>query len=137
MSAEVARKTVNALIADAEMGFGAKFLVSATGLDATEAVVNGFKKAMGGLWVGGIAILYETKIAFRPNALNRAMHAGDYSVEIPLDEVSDIQVRFGFVTKIIDLVTAEGKLSIRCFGAPSFAQRIREQQSQSKRKPEA
>ena len=132
MSTEIAKKTVNALITDAEVGFGAKFLVSATGLDVTETVLKGFKKAMGGLWVGGTATLYETKIAFRPNAMNKAVHAGDYSVEIPLDDVSDIQVRFGFVTKIIDIVTADGKLSIRCFGAPDFAAKIREQQSRQK-----
>ena len=127
MSTEIARKTVNALITDAEMSFGARFLVSATGLDVTEAVLKGFKKAMGGLWVGGTATLYETKIAFRPNAMNKAVHAGDYSIEIPLDNVTEVQVRFGFVTKIIDIATADGKLSIRCFGAPDFAAKIREQ----------
>ena len=132
MSTEIARKTVNALITDAEMSFGARFLVSATGLDVTETVLKGFKKAMGGLWVGGTATLYETKIAFRPNAMNKAVHAGDYSVEIPLDDVTEVQVRFGFVTKIIDIATADGKLSIRCFGAPDFAAKIREQHTPQK-----
>lgn len=47
------------------------------------------------------------------NALNRAVHAGDYSIEIPLVDATDAQVRYGFVTKISDIVTSEGKLSIR------------------------
>ena len=105
-----------------------KKAVNATGLDVTEIVLNGFNTAMGGLWIGGTATLDETKIAFRPNALNLAVHAGDYSVEIPLADVSDVQVRFGFVTKIIDIVTDHGKLSIPCFGAPRFATKIREWQ---------
>lgn len=132
MSNEIARKTVNALITDAEIGFGAKFIIGATGLDVTETALKGFRKAMGGLWVGGTATLYDTKIAFRPNALNRAVHAGDYSVEIPLDEVSDVVVRFGFFTKIIDIVTTDGKLSIRCYGARNFAAKIREQQTRQR-----
>jgi hypothetical protein len=127
MDTPIVQKKVNALVAGAEMGFGAKFLVKATGLDVTETVLKEFKKAMGGLWVGGTATLHETKLAFRPNALNRALHAGDYSVEIPLREISDIQVRFGFITKIIDIVTAHGKLSLRCFGAEDFAGTIRTQ----------
>jgi hypothetical protein len=125
MDTPIVQKAVNALMADAEMGFGAKFLVHATGLDVTETVLKEFKKVMGGLWVGGTATLYERKLAFRPNALNLAVHAGDYSVEIPLQEISDIQVRFGFVTKIIDIVTAHGKLSMRCFEAEDFANMIR------------
>ena len=132
MSREITSKLANALIADAEMSFGAKFIVSATS-PVTETVVAGFKKAMGGLWVGGKPTLHETKISFRPNALNKAVHEGDYSLEIPLDHVSEIQVRFGFITKIIDIVTAEGKLSIRCFGAPDFADKIREQKARLKR----
>lgn len=76
MNTQIVKKTVNALITDAEVGFGVKFLVNAAGLDVTETVLMGFKKAMGGLWVGGTATLYETKIAFCPNALNRAIHAG-------------------------------------------------------------
>jgi hypothetical protein len=129
MDTPIAQKTVNALVADAEMGFGAKFLVNATGLDVTEDILKEFKKAMGGLWVGGTAKLYKTKLAFRPNALNRVVHAGDYSVEIPLQEISDIQVRFGFVTKIIDIATAHGGLSLRCFAAQDFAETIRTQKN--------
>jgi hypothetical protein len=124
MDTPIAQKPVNALIADAEMGFGARFLLSATTHGVTEIVLNGFKRVMGGLWVGGTATLHETKLGFRPNALNQLIHAGDYSVEIPLHEISDIQVRFGFITKIIDIVTPHGKLSIRCFGAEVFANRI-------------
>lgn len=128
MNDPIARKRVNALIGDAKARFGVTYFVDPAGLIVTESVVEGFKKAMGGLWVGGTATLYETSIAFRPNALNRSVHDGDYSVEIPLSDVSDVQVRFGSITKIIDLVTDHGKLSLRCFGAEAFAAKIRERQ---------
>ncbi len=129
METPIAQKTVSALVADAEMGFGARFLLSATSHGVTEIVLKGFKQVMGGLWVGGTATLHETKLGFRPNALNHFIHAGDYSVEIPLQEISDIQVRFGFLTKIIDIVMPHGKLSIRCFGAEDFANTIRTQKN--------
>jgi hypothetical protein len=127
METPIAQKPVNALIADAEMGFGARFLLSATSHGATEIFLKGLKLVMGGLWVGGTATLYETKLRFRPNALNEFIHAGVYSVKIPLQEISDIQVRFGFITKIINIVTPHGRVSIRCFGAEDFANMIRTQ----------
>ena len=122
----IAEKSVNALIADAEIGFFAKYLMSATSGDSTERVLEVFKKEMGGLWVGGTAALYEKKLRFRPNAMNQAVHAGDYSLEIPLHEISEIKVRSGLLTNIIDIVTAKGVLSIRCFGAEDFAKMIRD-----------
>src|SRR5262245_52560912 len=125
MTAPIANKTVNALIKNAEIAFGVRYCLNATGLHITGTVIDGLKKVMGGLWVGGTATLYATEVTFRPNALNTAIHAGDYSIAIPLADVSDVQVRFGFVTRIIDVITADGTLSIRCFGASRFADMIR------------
>jgi hypothetical protein len=125
MTTPIARKMVNALVADAEMDFLVKYLLNAANLGFADVVLTEFKKAMGGLWVGGTATLYESKLAFHPNLMNRLVHAGDYSIEIPLREITDIQIRFGFVTKIIDIKTAHGTLSIRCYGAESFAETIR------------
>jgi len=85
------------------------------------------RSMFGGLWVGGSAQLYETKLVFRPNSVNRAAHADDATTEIELYAVTDVRVRGGFLTKIIDIATGEDGLTIRCFGAEAFADRIREQ----------
>ena len=53
MNDPIARKRVNALIGDAKARFGVTCFVDPAGLIVTESVVEGFKKAMGGLWVGG------------------------------------------------------------------------------------
>ena len=127
MDKVIAKKTVNALIPEAEMGFAAKFILKTTGAKATDVVLKAAKKLMGGLWVGGTAIIQKKKLAFRPNWLNRAVHKADYAVEIPFEEISEINVRFGIATKIIDIITCEGKFSIRCYGAENIANKIREQ----------
>lgn len=85
------------------------------------------RSVFGGLWVGGTASLYETRLVFRPNRLNRAAHADDEAVEIALDSVADVRVRSGFLTDIIDVATEEEGLTIRCYGADRFARRIRSQ----------
>ena len=134
MDAQIEKKMVNALVSDAEIGFIAKFAMEMTNTKITETVLKQFKKAMGGLWVGGNAILYEAKLHFQPNAMNRMVHAGDYSLEIPLSEITEVDVCFGMVTKIIDIVTAHGKFSIRCYGANKFANTIRNQVAVQKNK---
>ncbi len=134
MSAQIEKKTVNALVPDAEMGFIAKYVMEMTDTKITETVLEQFKKAMGGLWVGGDAILYETKLNFRPNTLNRMVHSGDYSLEIPLPEITGVDVRFGILTRIIDILTDHGKFSMRCYGAEKFADIIRNQVAVQKNK---
>lgn len=57
--------------------------------------------------------------------VNQIVHDGDYIVAIPLTEISSVDVRFGFVTKIIDIRTAQGTLFVRCYGARDFAEKIR------------
>ena len=118
------------LSGDAKARFGVTYFVDPAGLIVTESVVEGFKKANGWTLGRGGERQRFTKQASRsvPNAPNRSVHDGDYSVEIPLSDVSDVQVRFGSITKIIDLVTDHGKLSLRCFGAEAFAAKIRERQ---------
>lgn len=123
----ITRKAVGALVRDAEVGFAAEYVMGKTAAAVTDVVLRGFKKAMGGLWVGGHATLHETHVVFQPNALNKKVHAEDYTLTIPLMSISDIKVRFGVVTKIIDLVTDHGTLSIRCYGAKAFAETIRQQ----------
>jgi hypothetical protein len=134
MDAQIEKKTVNALVPDAEIGFIAEFVMEMTDTKITKDVLKQFQKAMGGLWVGGSATLYGTKLQFRPNTINRMVHADDYSLEIPLSEITEVGVRFGMVTRIIDIVTAHGKFSMRCYGAKNFAETIRNQVKAQKNK---
>jgi hypothetical protein len=116
----IAKKFASVLVPDAEIRPRFKSL-------ANEAVLERMKKMTGGLWLGGTATLYETRIGFRPHGLDRALAVGDCCYEIPLAVISEVQIRFRFVMKGIDIVTQRGKLSIRCFGAERFAYAIREQ----------
>jgi hypothetical protein len=117
----VAEKKANALIADAQTAY------SGATHGVLSGVIEAFRKRMGGLWVGGTASLYETKLVFRPNRLNRAVHAAEYSVEVPLASVTDVRVRRAILTKIVDVTWDSGTLSIRCFGADGFDEAIRRQ----------
>ena len=125
----IAKKSVNALIAEGEIGSAAKFLLDKTGGEVTGVVLEAAKKMMGGLWVGGTAMIQEKSLVFRPNWLNRLIHKAEYTVTIPFEEMTGIDVRFGMGTNIIDIVTGDGKLSIRCFGAQAFAELIQKQKA--------
>lgn len=118
----IARKLANALMKDAEIGDRTQSLLGAGGRLGTNAV----KKLMGGLWVGGTAYLTKDAVEFHPNGLNRAIHKDpeSLSVVIPLRGITDVETRFGIGTQIIDIKTAIGTLSIRCYGAPRFAKKI-------------
>jgi len=118
----IARKLANALMKDAEIGDRTQSLLGAGGRLGTNAI----KKLMGGLWVGGTAYLTKDAVEFHPNGLNRAIHKDpeSLSVVIPLRGITDVETRFGIGTQIIDIKTAIGTLSIRCYGAPGFAKKI-------------
>ncbi|MEM6412856.1 MAG: hypothetical protein AAF683_15135 [Pseudomonadota bacterium] len=118
----IARKMANALMKDAEIGDRTQMVLGPGGRLGTNAV----KRLMGGLWVGGNVYLTEDAIEFHPNGLNRAVHKDpdSLSVVLPLRSVTSVETRFGIATQIIDIKTAIGTLSIRCYGAAGFAKKI-------------
>ncbi|MEL7111198.1 MAG: hypothetical protein AAFV59_13170 [Pseudomonadota bacterium] len=118
----IARKLANALMKDAEIGDRTQTLMGPGGRLGTNAI----KKLMGGLWVGGTAYLTTDAVEFHPNGFNRAVHKDpdSLSVVLPLRGITSVETRFGVATQIIDIKTAIGTLSIRCFGAPGFAKKI-------------
>jgi hypothetical protein len=123
------KRLCNALIKDAEPDFDAFFAVTdMVGLGAAKkpvsAVSSVAKKLFGGLWVGGTTYLTKDAIIFRPNFLNRLVHKHDCSVRIPLSEITDVEKRFGIGTKIIDISTSKGTLSVRCYWPTSFIKMI-------------
>ena len=118
----IAKKLVNALMKDAEVNERTQRLLGTGGRLGTGAI----KKLMGGLWVGGTAYLTEDAVEFHPNGLNRALHADpdSLSVVLPLRGITSVETRFGIATQIIDIKTAIGTLSVRCYGASRFAKKI-------------
>ena len=82
---------------------------------------------MKGLWLGGNVSLTSTQLIFELNALNKLFHSGDYRVEIPLVEISQVIVQkpvIGF--KIIQVLIPQGDFKIRVKGAKEFASLIEE-----------
>ena len=79
-----------------------------------------------GLWVGGEAILTQSTLSFRPNSLNRSFHSQPETLEatVPLQQITRLRLRSAFLTDIIDIDTADGLLSIRCFRAKQFLRAI-------------
>ena len=118
----IARKLANALMKDAEIGDRTQMALGPGGRLGTNAV----KKLMGGLWVGGTAYLTEDAVEFHPNGINRMLHKDpdSMSVILPLRSITSVETRFGIGTQIIDVKTAIGTLSIRCYGAQGFAKKI-------------
>lgn len=128
MSAQVlGTRVANALIEDAEVSVPESpgFAFIAPVFETVTPVLERFRRAYGGLWVGGRATLTATELRFHPNAANRSIHSGELTITIPLPAVVSVEVRRGFVTRIIAVETPGYLLRLRCFGAKSFAEQIR------------
>lgn len=85
-----------------------------------------FRRLVGGLWVGGNAVLTSTELVFTPNALNSALHQEPENLHLclSLEDITGVQVRWGFFTKIIDVETRTATWSLRCYGAAKFVASI-------------
>jgi len=131
----IEKKACNALLTNAKPDFTTSYLVAAAAgafqVVAIASVIDGFNKAMGGVWVGGSAYLTKSKIAFFPNKMNAALHNKDVGVEIPLSDMTSVKREFGMVTGKIAITTATGTLKIRVFNAAGFAERINSQVKQT------
>jgi len=102
---------------------------TATAITETVGVARSTRRAIDfvakrGYWVGGSVTLTDQRIVFVPNALNSALQDGNLKLEIRLTDVTDVRVRFGILTKIIEIVSPQLTLTVRCFGATSFAGKI-------------
>ena len=132
-------KLANALFADAKGNFelvgqiadaADKLGVTGAGMAAKTlpATMARFAKAYGGLWVGGRVTLYDDMLKFEPNAMNRMLHENGATLrmDIPLGSIDTVTLRFAMFTSIIDIVVEGAQFSVRCYGAKSFAERIRQ-----------
>jgi hypothetical protein len=121
----VKSKLVNFLVADAQVNYdnvSDLYDVAGSGVvDAVADVLEAFKEAYGGLWVGGKMVLTQTAVRLSANAMNRVVQEGILDIELPLSLVRNVSVEGGFVTKIVRLDTDAGSVKFRCFGAKDVA----------------
>lgn len=125
MTADVLDKRLaNALVEDATLSIPGPLSDQIPSYAITEKVLDVFKAAYGGLWVGGTARLTRTDLTFQANAMNRAVHRGELDIEVPLHLIEDVEVRKGFATRIIAITVGQRVVKIRCYRADAFAERI-------------
>ncbi|CAI8796552.1 MULTISPECIES: hypothetical protein [Pseudomonas] len=117
----VKSKLVNFLVADVEVNYEevGEFYdaVGAGNVDVVAGVMESFKQAYGGLWVGGKMVLTKTAVHLNANALNRMVQDGTLDIEIPIGMIRAVANEGGFFTKIIRLDTDAGSVKFRCYGA--------------------
>jgi hypothetical protein len=124
----IASKSANALIKNAEINKRMKATLSLfnQSLIAFSLLERFFKPALNGFWVGGTVLLFQDRLIFAPNLANRMVHEKLDTIEIPLHRISDVRVRYGIATKIVETATGEElALTFRCYGAKRFANLIR------------
>ena len=120
-------RTCNACLKDAEPNRLGRFVMLKGPVEATAAMVlRAVKRMMGGLWVGGRVFLTTRRVVFMPNALNRALHNSLSVVVVNLDEVTEVVTRFGLLTRIVDIRTGEGTLTVRGYAMKKFARAVDE-----------
>lgn len=121
-------KLVNFLVADAEVDYSTVsdlYTVAESGdVDELADVLEAFKEAYGGLWVGGGLVVTQHVVRLSANALNRAVQDGTLDIELPLALVRKVSIEGGFITKIVRLDTDAGSVKFRCFGAKDIASLI-------------
>ncbi|UZE09611.1 hypothetical protein [Pseudomonas sp. B21-053] len=126
MAEEIVKsKWVNFLVADAEVNYGLAddvYSIAGSGnVGALSRVMEAFKQANGGLWVGGKMALTRTSVRLSASALNRLVQEGTLDIDLPLAMIRKVTLEGGFVTKIVRLDTDAGSVKFRCFGARDVA----------------
>jgi len=124
----VKSKLVNFLVADASVNYDTVSDLYAEAergdVDAVADVLEAFRHAYGGLWVGGKVEVTHSVVRLSANALNRVVQEGELDIELPLALVRKVSVEGGFITKIVRLDSDAGSVKFRCFGAKDIASLI-------------
>lgn len=120
----IVHKGVGAVIADVRPGPTIDSILKLGTLGASGVMFDRYRRAFGGLWVGGDLDLFEDRLRFSPNALNAAVQIGDMSREIMLLAVTNVAWRFGLVTGIVDVTHNGGCFTFRCYGSKALTATI-------------
>ncbi len=117
------RRTANTLISDAEAkGFTSRAM-GVSGQMSMKVV----EKMIGGVWIGGTAWLTTDALIFEAGRASIAsgLKIDDVRITLPLNEIEEVSWRKAFLTSIIDISAGEQALTLRCYKAQAFADRIR------------
>jgi hypothetical protein len=125
----------NACLRDARPNQFASLALNAMGADGIEGVFALIKKMTGGLWVGGRTILTSHRVIFAPNAMNKAVHESLSMIALRLRDVTEVNDRFAVGSRIIDITTPDGSLTVRVPRAVAFRDAIRQARMQSVSRP--
>lgn len=129
-------KFANFLVADVQLKpsklKNALDVSGAVDVAATASVLESFRKAYGGLWVGGRVTVTSTEVRLSANAMNRALTSGTMDIALPLPQIQEVTVEGGFITKIIRLDTTAGSVKFRCYGARGVADLIKSSMLEAK-----
>jgi hypothetical protein len=90
-------------------------------LVAALSAIDRFKRAHGGLWVGGTVFVSSSGVSFAPNRLNRLLHKDPEPVNVRAEDIRDVRREFGWVTGIVVVTHARGEFRFRCYGAKHLA----------------
>ena len=104
---------------------GAPYIAGAVDRGVNRALARR-RASDGGLWVGGRLVLTTSRLTFAPNAANRAVHQQLPEVTIELSAIRSVTVLPGRITKVIRVETDDRSIRLRCWGAASVAERVRE-----------
>jgi hypothetical protein len=74
-------------------------------------------------------------VIFAPNAMNKAVHESLSMIALRLRDVTEVNDRFAVGTRIIDIATPEGSLTVRVPRAVAFRDAIRQARMQSVSRP--
>ncbi|MBZ5735386.1 hypothetical protein K8Z61_12850 [Nocardioides sp. TRM66260-LWL] len=96
-------------------------------------VVRLVRWRLGGLWVGGRLTLTDEVVRFAPNGLNRAFNTGALDLCLALAHVDEVTTRWGVLTGIVEVRSAESTLTFRCFGAARAARAVRDAVAEQRR----
>lgn len=100
---------------------------SVSGVVAVGPAVYAAKKALGGLWVGGMVTISDDGVHFAPNGLNRFLHKKADAIHIPLASVNSVTIDGGWVTRIVSVLHEGGEFRLRCYGAAKLADALNKQ----------
>lgn len=89
--------------------------------DAAGAGPPGFQS---GRWLSGRVILTSQRLLFMPYAPSKGAQRATPPLIIALSAIPRVSDRFGLVTRVLEVETDAGVLTLRCFGGRAFAAAI-------------
>ncbi|MBN8883853.1 MAG: hypothetical protein J0H73_16270 [Salana multivorans] len=124
------RKVANLLVEDAQLDLPPALGVALDVVDVdttpAEVVIDVFRAAYGGLWVGGTLIVTDRTVDFRANGMNRAVQSGTLDLSVQLRHVAAVEVLPGVVTRIVAMRVGGRVVKARTYGADRVAETLRQ-----------